>query len=351
MKTIDEIYQEMLSCFGERTGMEPEEGCDLSARLYALAAQVYALYVQADWVTRQAFPQTAQGEYLDRHAQMRGLERKQGTKASGTVRFSAGSAAQTALNIPEGTVCMTAGLIQFETTQAGTIAEGDSYADVPVRALIAGAAGNVAKGTVISMAVAPVGVSSCINPEACSGGGDQEGDGALRKRVLDTFKRLPNGANAAFYQQGAMSFDQVAAATVISRPRGTGTVDVIVAAQGGVPPEALLEELEAYFEERREIAVDLQVKAPDTVTVNLAVQVKAKDGYDSGAVLATVENALAAQFTGKLLGQDILLAWLGSVIYACDGVDNYRIAAPAADIPVDVDELPVLGALTVEAMT
>ena len=40
MKTAEEIYQEMLACFGERTGLEPREGCDLSARLYALAAQV-----------------------------------------------------------------------------------------------------------------------------------------------------------------------------------------------------------------------------------------------------------------------------------------------------------------------
>ena len=36
------------------------------------AAQVYGLYVQADWVGRQCFPQTAQGEFLDRHAQLRG---------------------------------------------------------------------------------------------------------------------------------------------------------------------------------------------------------------------------------------------------------------------------------------
>ena len=59
MKTIDEIYREMLACFGEETGLEPREGTDLSARMYALAAQVYALYVQADWTARQCFPQTA----------------------------------------------------------------------------------------------------------------------------------------------------------------------------------------------------------------------------------------------------------------------------------------------------
>ena len=72
VKTVEEIYQEMLSAYGEKTGVAPAEGCDLSARLYACAAQVFSLYVQAGWVARQAFPQTAEGEYLDRHAQLRG---------------------------------------------------------------------------------------------------------------------------------------------------------------------------------------------------------------------------------------------------------------------------------------
>ena len=75
MKTIDEIFQEMLETFSQRTGLEMQGGCDLAARLYAVAAQVYSLLVQGEWVTRQCFPQTAQGEYLERHAQLRGLVR------------------------------------------------------------------------------------------------------------------------------------------------------------------------------------------------------------------------------------------------------------------------------------
>ena len=81
MKTVDEIFGEMLVCFGERTGMEVDQGCDLAVRLYAAAAQIYAMYLQADWVARQAFPQTAEGDYLDLHAQLRGLERKQASHA------------------------------------------------------------------------------------------------------------------------------------------------------------------------------------------------------------------------------------------------------------------------------
>ena len=69
-----------------------------------------------------------------------------------------------------------------------------------------GSAGNAAAGTIRAMAVAPVGVSRCTNPAAFTGGLEEETDEALRVRVLETFQRMPNGANAAFYQQGAMSF-------------------------------------------------------------------------------------------------------------------------------------------------
>ena len=350
MKTIDEIYREMLACFGEETGLEPREGTDLSARMYALAAQVYALYVQADWVTRQAFPQTAEGEYLDYHAQLRSLERKPALPAQGTVRFTAGEAAQSDRSIPQGTVCMTAGLVRFATTQAAVLPAGELTVDVPVQALEPGTAGNVSAQTVVSMAVAPMGIASCTNPQAFAGGADGEGDEELRARILDTFRRLPNGANAAFYEQGALSFDQVAAAAVIPKPRGLGSVDVIVSTLAGTPGEELLEQLQDYFEQRREIAVDVQVKAPTPVTVNVAVQVKAKGGWDKTQVLDQVEEALEGWFDGKLLGQDVLLARLGSLIYGCDGVENYAVSAPAADLAVDADELPVLGTLSVEEM-
>lgn len=90
MKTVEEIYQELLAAFGTRTGLEPRGGTDLSARMYALAAQVYGLYVQAEWVVRQAFPQTAQGEYLDQHAQLRGLTRKPAVQAEGVCALPRG---------------------------------------------------------------------------------------------------------------------------------------------------------------------------------------------------------------------------------------------------------------------
>ena len=347
---MDELYNELMAAFAEATGMEAAGSGDLAARMYAVAAQLWGLYVQCDWVNRQCFPQTAQGEYLDLHAQLRGVERREATAAEGVLRFTVDAAGAADREIAAGTVCMTTGLTRFETIEAGTLEAGETSVDIRARALEAGSAGNVAAGTILQMAVAPVGVSRCTNPAAFTGGTDREDDETLRARVLETYRRLPNGANAAFYQQGALSFDEVAAAAVIPRPRGVGSVDVVVSTAAGAPSAELLEELEDYFEARREIAVDVQVRAPEMETVDVAVQVAAEEGQDAQAVQDAVEAALRGWFDGRRLGQSVLRAALGELVFHVEGVANYALTAPAADVAVEVDVLPRLGTLAVEAM-
>ena len=64
-----------------------------------------------------------------------------------------------------------------------------------------------------------------------------------------------------------------------------------------------------------------------------------------------VTAAVNGWFTGQRLGQSVLLAQLGSMVFACDGVANCKVTAPGADVAVSVRQLPVLGALTVEELT
>lgn len=347
MRTIEEIYEGMLAAYRRETGESAGAVSDLSVRLYAVAAQVYALYVQNDWLGRQCFPQTAAGEFLERHAALRGLERRDAAKALGSIRFSVETAAGTDLTIPAGTVCMTAGQVRFETTQTAVLAAGQTSVEAAAQAAVGGVSGNAAAGSVLTMAVPPVGIAACSNPAAFTGGADQEDDEGLRTRVLDTFKRMPNGANAAFYQQGAMSFDQVAAATVISRARGKGTVDVVVTTAAGLPDADLLAELTRYFESRREIAVDVQVKAPAVKPVNVTLRVTPAEGVEAGRAKTAAENALYGWFDGRRLSKDVLLAEVSRLVFSLDEVANCTISAPAADVAVALNELPTLGTLTV----
>ena len=348
MKDMETLYEEMKESFAAETGMELSDSGDMAVRLRAAAAQIYALLLQSEWVLNQCFPQTAAGDMLDRHAEMRGLARRQAVPAVGVIRFYVDEAAAEDREIPAGTVCMTAGLVRFETTEDAVLAKGELSVDVPAQALEAGTGGNVSPETVVRMAAPPVGIAGCRNTEAFSGGLDSEEDEDLRERVLETFRRMPNGANAAFYEQEAAGFDRVAAARAIPRKRGIGTVDVVVATAEGIPDEELLEEIRADLQEKREIAVDVLVKGPEAVTVNVSAQVTAEAGADPETVKESAEANIRALFDGRMLGKDLLRAELGHRLYETEGAANYVLTEPAADVAITEEQLPRLGTLSVE---
>lgn len=350
MRSIEEIYQELLETFGTRAGFVPEDSCDMAVRLWAAAAQIQALGIQADWVLDQSFPQTAQGIYLDRHAAMRGLHRAPASKAVGTLRFFVEMAPSADITIPADTVCMTTDGVRFRTSEAAVLKAETLTADAAAEALEGGRRGNAVPGAVAILTACPIAVTGVTNPAAFTGGSDAEDDEALRQRILESYRRLPNGANAAWYEQTAMAHAGVAAARAVGRARGTGTVDVYVAGESGQPTAELLAELQAKLQEKREIAVDVQVKAPTVQTVDVAVEVAAGEGADFTAVKSAAEQVIADFFGGRLLGQPVRLAELGSRIYALEDVANYHFSAPAADLAGDDTVLPMLGTLTVTEM-
>ena len=337
----------MLSVFAEASGYLPHASCDLSARLYAAAAQIQSLYHEAQWLLEQSFPQTAQGNYLDQHAQLRGITRGVATCAAGTLRFGVPAALESDLTIRSGTICMTSAGIRFTTTEDAVLQAGSLHVDVPAVAVEPGKAGNAAAGTITIMAAMPVGIKGCTNPEAFSGGDDEESDEALRSRLLDTYRRLPNGANAAYYEQTALSYTGVAAASAVGRPRGVGTVDLYVATDAGIPDAELLGKIKNYLQEKREISVDLQVLAPEPAPVNISVSLKNAAGFTFSDAKAAADAALRGAFTGVLLGKGVTLAYLGNLLYDLDSVANYRITSPAADVEPSPTTLPTLGTVTI----
>ena len=351
MKEWTEIYEQMRGTFAQRAGFVPSEGCDSAVRLYALAAELQSLLMQADWVLDQSFPQTAQGMYLDYHAETRGITRAAAEKAAGVIRFAAADKVTAACPIEKGTVCMTAEGVRFETTEDAAIAVGSQWVDVPAQAAEAGAGGNVIAGTVTLLSAMPVGVVQCTNPAAFSGGCDAESDEALRRRVLASYQRLPNGANAAYYEQEAMRYPGVAAAKAVGRARGIGTVNVVIATHAGVPDAALLAAVEMDLQKKREIAVDVKVLAPTVETVAVTAALKAAPGYTFAEAKAGAQSALEALFTGELLGKSVTTARLLTLLCGVEGVENVHLTAPAADVAVGSTELPMLGTVTISELT
>ena len=265
MKTADEIFETMLADFEAQAGYGINKSCDMAVRMYAAAKEMENICAYAEHIKNQCFPQTAEGEFLDNHAQMRGIKRIPAAKAQGRIRFDIPAVLQTELKVAAGTVCMTSSGLGFITTEDAAVPAGQLFCYAPAECLTAGSVGNVAAGVIAYMTAAPVGVAACVNTEAFTGGCDAESDGELRVRVVNSFRKLPNGANAAYYEQQALSVDGVSAVTVLPKKRGTGTVDIVVSGTGGIPEQALLTAVEEKLNESREICVDIDVSAPVAV--------------------------------------------------------------------------------------
>lgn len=345
MRTINEIYEGLKRDYYELCGRAVTEGGDMSLRLMAVAAEIFSLEAQCDFAKRQAFPQTAAGEYLDMHAGVRAISRREAAKATGVLRFSISEAQEEAISVPAGTECLDALGRVFVTRSDAEIAAGATYCEAAAEAEDTGEEGNVAAGAIIAMRHAPARVSAVTNPEAFTGGCAAEDDEALRERVMASYRRLPNGANAAYYEALALSVPGVEKVLVLPRARGRGTVDIIFSASGGLPSDELLAKVQSAVEECREICVDVAVSAPETVTVDVAAELTVAGDAEFETVKAAAEAALRAHFGGGKLGGGVYAAKLLAILMAVDGVENCRLSSPTADTAARSGVLPVLGSV------
>ena len=350
MKSLQQIYEDMLAVYQAETGYAMEDSADLAVRLKAAASEIFSLYVYADWIGRMAFPQTAEGQYLDYHARMRGLERKEASKARGVIRFYIDRAVSHDLTIPAGTRCTTQGQTAFFTAETGTITAGCLFSDVPAEAELGGSAGNVKASTVVSMTVAPTGIVGCTNPEAFVGGADGEGDAELRARVLDTYKRLPNGANAAYYENIALEAEGVGAVKIIPRYSGIGTVGVVVTAAKEAEISDVLDRVQARMDEMREIAVDVLVMAPAGIEVPVRVSLVPEAGFDFEALANRVRLGMDELFAAMAPGETFLKRRIYELLSSLEGLANYDVLLPADDIPTADDEVVCAGNIIIERM-
>lgn len=347
------ILEELLASYEALCGSRPDDASDAGIRLRVLAGQLYSLHARIGWLERQVFPESAVGGQLDKLAALWGLVRKEPSYAEGQLCFSRPEAEELPeLELPAGVLCAAPGTqgIQFSTLERTSLSAGETRACVQARALEAGAASNVAAGTVTLPVNPPQGITQVTNPAAFDGGADAETDEHLRRRLLDTLGRMPNGANADTYREKALSYESVLEASVLPRARGAGTVDVVILTAAETPDAALLARMQEDFAREREIGTDVRVRAAVRSRMNLSAKAHVEYGYDPAQVTARCEDVLRGFLTALPLGSPLLTAQVGEALFHVEGVANYTLVSPAADTLLSADVKLIPGVITVQSM-
>lgn len=344
----DSILAEMQSKYTELSGTSPDDASDAGIKLKVLAAQVFSLYNKSLWIKNQAFPQTASGEYLDMHAETRGITRKAAKYSSGSLRFSKATPASFDINIPTGTICAdTSNNKRYETISDAVLVAGSLYVDIPAKSSESSSASNTAAGTITLMITPPQGITSVTNPNSFSGGTDAESDEALRERLLKSFRTISNSTNSAFYYNHAMSFDEVISASVIPKARGIGTIDVVIETADISPSAEVISKIQQSFDKIKEINVDVLVKAPVPVGVDINMSLKSTDLFTFETACENIKARLREFFSTFTVSKSMFLAELYSYLLGTEGVYTFSISAPSSDVYPEKGEIIVLDSINV----
>ncbi|OWY38046.1 phage tail protein [Xenophilus sp. AP218F] len=307
---------------------------DYFVRASSVACAVEGLYQHQSWIARQIFPDTADRDYLEQHARIRGLTRKPAVAARGRLRLSGNAGAQSPLplqlRIGEQLYATPA---QDENGQPLRIAlDAQGAAVVPLRAAAPGAAGNLPGETAAELMQAPAGLSSRAAVLDMSGGADEEDDAALLERLLDLIRRPPAGGNRHDYRRWALEVPGVHAAYVYPLRREPGTVDVVITAKNALPGQDLIRQVQARIDELRPVtASNSLVLAPTERAVDV-VAALSLDGVGPAAFQPQLEAALAGFFAGLAPGERLVRSRLEALISDLPGVVDRQLISPAANV-------------------
>lgn len=327
----------------------------------AMSGAAFLCLLYVDWLSNQLLPDTAESVWLDRHGTLwltnadGSKGRKLGTYASGVITMTGTFGTP----VPYGTQ-LTGGIsgILFQTQEVATIGAGPT--PISVRALSVGAAGNLAAGSGMTLAVAIAGVDGQATVVSMDGGTDPETDDELRARVLERIQNPPMGGDADDYVEWSLAVGGVTRAWSAPNEMGIGTVTVrfmmddLRSTNDGFPLDDDVAAVQAYLDTVRPVCVkDFFVEAPIAYPVDFTIaDLEPGDAGTRAAVAVSVANMLHDKaapgyaLNGVLQpAQTIYAAWVSDAILNTIGVVSFDLNM--ADVPMpDNGHMAVLGTIT-----
>ena len=319
---VDKQKQE-LSNLDPRLSLQDDD--DEVIRAHGVAAVVEGAYQHQQWILRQLFPQTAEDEFLDFHAEKAGLSRKQAVAATGSIQITGTEGAELSI----GSAIVRSGYTWI-TTSLGMIDDSE-LATVNAIAMTTGTVGNLAENTPVTLASAPSGIQSQALALVMSGGTEKENDNDLRARILFTLQNPEGNGTKADYKRWASGVSGVSSVYVYSRRRGLGTVDLCIGTVTGLPSPTLIAEVQAAINAQQSEPADCLVYAPVFRLCDFDISV-ALLGTTLEVITPIIEGLLADYFATLNPADKVIIKQIEALIMGLDGVVDVKVNTPSANV-------------------
>jgi uncharacterized phage protein gp47/JayE len=316
----------------------PASVLDVLARTHAGA--VDGLYGYLDWLARQLLPDTAEGEWLERHVDIWQERRKGAVGARGNAGFTGTVGAA----VPVGTELIDAASGRaYRTTAAAVLGAGTTI--VPVEDVLGGLDGNRAAGVALTLTSPLAGVNAvaAIAAGGLTGGVDEEEDAALRARLLTRIRTPPMGGAKGDYALWTLEVPQATRAWVFSDWMGEGSVGVTFVCDGRpniLPLQADLDAVAAHLDPRRPVTARPVVFAPVAYPIDVLIRLNPATQAVKDAVIAELADFFARDAEP---GGTIRVSRLREAVSIAAGELWHDLLLPSENITVGPGGLPVLG--------
>jgi uncharacterized phage protein gp47/JayE len=295
-------------------------------------------------------PDTAESEWLDRHAQIwlvnadGSVGRKLSTVAAGSIEATGtiGSV------IPMGQFLLGDNNVQYQVTEQVFIGSGPT--PVPTQATTGGTIGNLDPDTTMAFSPGPPsGVAALTTVIVMEGGADPETDDELRARILRRIQQPPMGGAAYDYEAWALEVPGVSRAWCSPLEMGIGTVTLRfmmddLRAPTGIPNDSDVAQVYTYVSSKRPVAVkDFWVEAPipfpiDITIIDLVVDNESTEG--------SIYNQLVEMFYERAVpGSPMYRSWVDEAISIAVGEDHHETSYQTTNMAGN-GYLPILGTIT-----
>ena len=305
-----------------------------------VAGAVSGLYGYLAFLAEQILPDTAEAEFLARHASNWGLRRKGGTPSTGAA--TATGANGTA--IPAGTVLVRVDGARFVSTAEAIIAAGTAV--IAIEAEVAGAEGNTDGLAELTFAspVAGVQAVATVTAEGTTGGTPNEDDDALRARLLQRIRNPAQGGSKADYVRWALEVDGVTRCWVYPTYLGAGSVGIFFVMddrEDNIPTVDDVAAVQAHIDEVRPVtAVGATVLAPEPYDIDFLIRVTPDTAEVRAAVVAELDDLFSREAEP---GGTMFVSRESEVISIAAGESHHQLLLPSVDQVMEAGKMPRRG--------
>lgn len=322
------------------TDLQTREGSYAYDQAAPMCMELWRMYMTMEELVEAFYVNEHSGKYLDDHARLFAMSRREGTKAACSVTLEGTDGTV----IPAGTGFYTENGLEFGLAAEVTLADGQGTG--LLRSAQVGKRYNVPAGSVSRIARSVRGLDRFVCGEA-EGGTDPESDEDLFARIDQRRKRPPTSGNPDHYRQWALSVDGVGDVRVTRLWRGPGTVKVLICGYDRLPvDDAVAERCAAYIETQRPIGAQVTVVSAQACPVRVGARVVLLPTAARAAVQEELRR-LTAQYLAETAFQEYVVYAhrVGALLMSIDGVVDYSeltINGQEGNLTLDADSVPVL---------